>query len=203
MQFLIEQIGRIGLKHIRPISPIFSCFLLFAATAFAQAPKPQGFEAFSLLRTRNIFDPMRQPGVVYDANPAPTAQPTTAADYAALTGILATPEKTVAFFSGSRTEYHGVLTVGSFIAGARITRIAAHAIEIEREGRRFVIGIGQTVPLDALSYPTNAPTVATAQFTPTASTPTASTPTASAPVSADRETTIRRMRERRQQQLQR
>ena len=179
-----------------------ACLLCVAASLAAPAPKKQGFEAYALLRTRNIFDPERQPG----ASAATAAQPAPGrADFAALTGILITPEKTLAFFSGSRPEYNSVLPVGGTITGARLTRISADSIEIERDGKHTLIAVGQTVPLDAASVPGPAPAIdtsATAAPSPAADTPSASSPAGSAPATANREALIRRMMEKRQKELQ-
>ncbi|MEI8235117.1 MAG: hypothetical protein WCH57_10595 [Verrucomicrobiota bacterium] len=188
-----------------------ACLLLAAGTtAFATpAPKKPGFDAYALLRTRNIFDPERQPGATTDATPAASTQaPPGRADFAALTGIMITSEKPLAFFSGSRPEYSGVLPAGSAIAGARLARITADAIEIERNGKRTLVAVGQTVPLDATSAPTAAPTPIAApdpsasSAAPTGAATFPSSPAASTPASADREALIRRMMEKRQKELQ-
>lgn len=180
-----------------------ACLLLAASlVAFAApGPKKQGFEAYALLRTRNIFDPERQPG----ATAAASVQSAPGhGDFAALTGILVTPEKTLAFFSGSRPEYNSVLPVGGTITGARLTRISADTIEIERDGKHTLIAVGQTVPLDAASVPGPAPTIdvsATAAPSPASDTP-SSSPAGTAPATANREALIRRMMEKRQKELQ-
>jgi hypothetical protein len=197
------------MRNPRPCLAATACLLLAASTAAlaAPAPKKPGFETYALLRTRNIFDPERQPGATAAATPSVQAPPGRA-DFAALTGILATPEKTLAFFSGSRPEYNGVLPVGGTITGAHITRITADTVEIERDGKRTLIAVGQTVPLDATSAPTAAPTTAPATAAPTttdsapASTAPSTSPAASAPAPADRDALIRRMMEKRQKELQ-
>jgi len=177
--------------------------LALSAAVLLAAPsvpsKKQGFENYALLRTRNIFDPDRQPGAV---NNAPSASqtptpPTTRADYAALTGIMITADKALAFFSGSRPEFNAVLATSGTIAGAVVTRITPDSVEVERDGKRIVIAVGQTVPLDASSVPGSAP----ANISPLSASPTANAASTPAPASVDRETLIRRMMEKRQQEL--
>ncbi len=175
------------------------------------------YDSFRLVHTRNVFDPDRRP--VRPPNGAPA--PTTRADYAALTGTMLLPDKTYAFFSGSRSEFNRVLTVREKIANATITGITALNIEVERDGKRTTVAIGQTVPFDNQTAPgvppveappdtpapsagSGAPATATAAGTlpPTALRPTAGTvSTASKGPPANLEEIRRRMMEKRQQEL--
>ena len=184
--------------------PAAACLLALTVSAWAaphQTPaKKTGYETYRLLQTRNIFDPERQPGVT---NTAPVQVQTTPSnpDYAALTGTMITAEKTLAFFSGSRTEYNAVLTTNGRIAGAKVTKITAESVEVERNGKRVTVAVGQTVPLDASSMPTAAP--ASTPSSATTASPSNTSPNASstsAP-SGDREAVMRRMMEKRQQEL--
>lgn len=200
------------------LSP-FRIVAVFAAAlgagALVAAPQPpKGFDGnFALVKTRNIFDPQRQPGL---AGPAPTAAPVTRSDFAALTGILVTSDKTLAFFSGSRPEFNTVLKPGASIAGATIARITPTFIEVTRDGKTIPVMVGQTVPLDAASAPGAAPAPAPIATPATASTPSIPSnlpvTTTSAPASApaaspssvpnvDREAVMRRMMQKRQQEL--
>jgi hypothetical protein len=189
--------------------------LLGAPLPAIAAPPAKTFDsAYTLLKTRNIFDPQRQPG---STEPAPTAAPVTQADYAALTGILITEQKVLAFFSGSRQEFNAVLGPKGVIAGALITRITPGFIEIERAGKTVAVTVGQTVPLDANSAPAPAPTASgnNAATPPAPSTPSAPSsqpvtnvsapaPSNTAPASpagVDREAIKRRMMQKRQQEL--
>jgi len=181
--------------------PAALCLLALSAAMLLAAPSvpsKKGFENYALLRTRNIFDPDRQPGAtntpVVSQTPTP---PPTRADYAALTGIMITADKALAFFSGSRPEFNAVLATSGTIAGAVVTRITPDSVEVERDGKRIVIAVGQTVPLDASSVPGSAP----ANISPLSASPTANAASTPAPASVDRETLIRRMMEKRQQEL--
>lgn len=161
-------------------------------SATAQPAAAKGYEAFRMVQTRNIFDPDRRP-----ISPQPSSRVQTPvasrADYVALTGIMVTSDKALAFFSGSRADYNKVLAVNGDIAGAKLTKITTAAIEVERDGKRTSVAVGQTVPLDA-----SAPSAAPENLPPPATTTT--TPSANAPP-ADASETLRRMMERRQQQL--
>lgn len=180
--------------------PITACLLALGAVLQAARPLPQkqGFENYALVRTRNIFDPERQPGATNTAVASQTPQPTpSSTDYAALTGVMITAEKALAFFSGSRPEFNAVLSTKGNIAGAVVTRITPDSVEVVRDGKRTVVAVGQTVPLNASSVPGTAPaSIPTSVASPL--TNTASTP---APASADREALMRRMMEKRQQEL--
>ena len=172
-------------------------FVLFGiASAPAEAPaKKQGYDRYPMVRTRNIFDPERQPNV---PTSAPVSQPAASrADYVALTGIMVTGDKTLAFFSGSRPEFNKVLSINATIAGASITKITPANIEIARDGKSVTVAVGQTVPLDG-SAPSAAPASAPTITGPTTAAPGSGTPSAPA---SDKEALLRRMMERRQQEL--
>lgn len=105
-----------------------------------------------MVSTRNIFDPDRQP-IRPASERRPQAPPPTRNDSASLTGIMVTAEKTLAFFSGTRPDLNKVLPVQGTIAGATVTRIAPNEVEIEREGKKTVLAIGQPLPLGAGAAP--------------------------------------------------
>ncbi len=108
------------------------------------------YDSFRLVHTRNVFDPDRRP--VRPANTAPVLG-ATRANYTALTGTLLSADKSYAFFSGSRPEFNRVLTVQEKIANATITSITGLNIEVERDGKRTTVAVGQTVPFDNQTAP--------------------------------------------------
>ena len=184
----------------------------------ANAPVgPATYESFRFIHTRNVFDPDRRP--IRPVGNTPASSAPTQADYAALTGTMISPEKTYAFFSGSRPEFNKVLSVRDKFASATITDITGQSIEIERDGKRTTVQIGQTVPfdnqtapgvppVDALPADTSASVTApVAAGTPaniyrpaTAATST-SRPTAPGGPPANLDEIRRRMMEKRQQEL--
>ncbi len=166
-----------------------------------QTATAQGYDTFRTLQTRNIFDPDRRP-MVPPATPQAT-QPASSADYVALTGVMVTSEKSLAFFSGSRSEYSKVVAVNADIAGAKLMKITPANIEVERDGKRISVNVGQTVPLNASAQPGAAPIAATTAATLPESSPSSAAtnaPSSTAPP-ANASEVLRRMMERRQQQL--
>ena len=186
-----------------------------APRAAADAPRgPLTYDSFKLLHTRNVFDPDRRPL-------RPTGPTTTTggsrADYVALTGTLTDPNKTSAFFSGSRADFNKVLSVGDKIANATITEITSLNIVVNRDGKPTTVAVGQTVPLDAKSAPGAAPanfadvvndagsaaagTATAAGGAPSAPGAASAAPGGSKPNPSSKEEIVRRMMERRQQDL--
>ena len=204
-----------------------SSFILSSASAQQtkpDAPEPRTgpltYDDFRLLHTRNVFDPDRRP-----LHPAGTTAASTAlghADYLALTGTLLDGDKTYAFFSGSRSDFNKVLSVRDKIANATITEITPLNIVIDRGGKRVNVAVGQTVPLDDKSAPGPAPSnlaevtattierpagtddappsPGTAASAPDAA-PATSAPAGGKPPATSKEEIMRRMMEKRQQDL--
>ncbi len=174
---------------------------------------PLTFDSFKLIHTRNVFDPDRRP--VRPAGPSTTSAGRS--DYLALTGTLLDATKSYAFFSGSRMEFNKVLSVGDKIANAKVTQITPVNIVVERDGRSTTVAVGQTVPLDAKSVPGAAPvpdvtatstndTAAPGNAAPANAAPANAAPGAPAapggkPPTGSKEDLIRKMMERRQQDL--
>ncbi len=184
-----------------------------ASPAPSGSPKPgtrSGYDAFRLFHTRNVFDPDRHPPRVASSETPPPATPPPPArvDFVALTGTLLQPDRSLAFFSGSRADFNRVLSVRDRIAGAEITQITPASIEIERAGRKIQVAVGQTVPFDGGSAPESAPapdTFASAPSTGSASAtgaPPNGNPTASpgAQSSSKQDEIRRRLEERRRQE---
>ena len=147
------------------------CALLLAAANSGWAQKPvsaaQGFDAFKMVRTRNIFDPDRRPPPSQNGTSAAAAVPLAQSDYVVLTGTLVTNDKALAFFSGSRADFNKVLPVQEKIAGATITKIDPGSVTIDRAGKTVTIAVGWTVPLNgAASAPAPAPAPETSRALP-------------------------------------
>lgn len=187
------------------------CVRLFCAVAViaavfvahAQAPaKKVAFDAFRLIQTRNIFDPDRRALASHwgatgapVATPAPEAKPS-GADFVALTGIMVTEDNALAFFGGSRADYDKVLSVKGSIAGATVTKITPANIEVSRDGKTIKVAVGQTIPFDGSS-----PAPAPVPVAGSAGTPSGNTSPGNAAPSGNVSETLRRMMERRQQEL--
>jgi hypothetical protein len=210
--------------HPNGVAAVFCALVLFGTSAMAQSRRQQdpnrrnrqqgrqqadaapdapgqGFDAFRMVRTRNIFDPDRRP--IVQASTAPRevrSAPPTRSDYVALTGTMVTADKALAFFSGSRSEYNKVLSADQSIADVKITKITSDSIDVERAGKKITVAVGQTVPLDG-SAPTAAPIAAPANAAPTSSSGTETAPSSPGAPPADASDVLKRMMEKRQQEL--
>ncbi len=134
----------------------FVAMWLLNVAAFSQnAEGGQGYNAFRLLRARNIFDPERR-SIKPDSPPRVPTPSGPRVTYAALTGTMVTESKSLAFFSGSPSEYNRVLGPGETIANAKITRVTTTGVELERDGNPIVIAVGQQLPLSGSEPPSSA-----------------------------------------------
>jgi len=189
--------------------------MLLGSVAWGQAPSSgPGFGAYAIVTTRNIFDPDRVPytrsqPVGYQRRyTAPAAPP--APDYISLTGVLLDRDKALAFFSGSRGDYDKVVPMSGGIADAKLTKVTTAGVEVNRGGKTIALSIGETLTLNGSTpgvAPTTVTTPATATSAPTA-TSNAEAPPApgdatgdSTPLPGNLSDVMRRMMERRQEQL--
>ena len=172
--------------------------LFFAGNAGAQAAeKVAGFEAFRLMRTKNMFDPNRRP-VRSETGSARNTAPVreNKSSTLSLTGTMVTEGKTLAFFSGTRADYSKVLAVGGTIADCKITAIKATEVEMERGGKPGVLAIGHQLQIEGA--PSDLPA---AEPDPDPAAP-APAPGAAAPApSNDKSDVLRRMMERREKEM--
>jgi hypothetical protein len=194
--------ARHAMKIFRSIAAPALCARL-GCLSFAQAPASgQGFEAYHIVETRNIFDPERQP-MVAGAPPRVIEQPHRATDFIMLTGVMVNDGKALAFFSGSQPDYDKVTPINGEIAGGKVTRIAPGGIEVDRAGRKIVVAVGQTVPFDNSAPAAPPPDAATVSNAPAASTTgTADIPPPTPALPGNLSEVMRRMMERRQHELQ-
>lgn len=186
------------------------CSLAAGEPAAPAMPAPNikpSFDRFKMVQTRNIFSPDRRAMIAPRAGPAPASdmKPVTHADYVALTGIMVSEGKALAFFTGSRPEYNKVLAVAGSIAGATLTHISLSNIEVLRDGKTMTIAVGQTVPFDGtapVAAPGPSASVPDSQSANgSAPPPTADSTSPSPAPAADTSEVMRRMMEKRQQEL--
>jgi hypothetical protein len=182
-------------------------FVTALTAADAPAPPPaKGFDAFKLVKTRNIFDPDRR--AMASASTPGRSSLTTRANFIALTGTMVAEGKMLAFFSGSRAEYSKVISVGDSIADFKVTDITTSQVELEHAGKSIAVAVGKQIPLEGSSAAiTVEPAAANAATPPAdgaaaapsdASTPAEPKPAAPADSQAD---LIKRMMERREKEL--
>jgi hypothetical protein len=175
----------------------------------ASAAPVKGFDAFRLVKSRNIFDPDRR-GMPSAQSSRPSAPPR--ANFINLTGTMVAEGRMLAFFSGSRSEYSKVISVGDAIADFKVTGITNTQVELDRAGKQVTVPVGMAVPLEGSSAAVAPPdpTVSDAAAPPDAPNPgeapptSTSTSSASKPATApggDQNDVLKRMMERRAKEL--
>ena len=198
-------------------SPMKSLLLgtaaLFAGALLTSAigAESKGYDAYRLVRTRNIFDPNRRAPRIESAPTRRESTPTNRPHYLKLTGTMVTETKTLAFFSGSKSEYSRVLSLGDSIADGKVTAITAQQVELQREGKPVILVVGGAplsldgTPIDpsALEAEQHPPDTSRTSATPPSPSPDGAAPAApTAPAaSTDKNEVLRRMLERRQQEM--
>jgi hypothetical protein len=174
-------------------------FSLAAAHSYGQAPA-KGYDVFVTVKTRNIFDPSRRPVRTESAQDG-KSRDRTRPSYFALTGTMVTDGRSLAFFSGSRSEFSKVIPIGETIAGYKLIAITPLQAEVERDGKSFVMAVGHRLQLEGLTDEIPASELA-APTNNNNSSPSSAPPGApnSAPpaVYADKAEVLRRMMERAQ-----
>ncbi len=182
--------------------------LLLAGNAGAQAAeKVAGFDAFRLMRTKNMFDPNRRPARTETASaPRPAQVRENKSSSLTLTGTMVTEGKTLAFFAGTRADYSKVLSVGGTIADCKITAIKTTEVEMERGGKPGTLAIGHQLQIDGApsDVPAEVPAPASASgdnAAPPADPSAPAGPTAGPPASNDKNDVLRRMMERREKEM--
>lgn len=175
----------------------------------AQSPSANdGYNAFRMVRTRNIFDPERR--AVRTEAPRPAAPQTPARDnYISLTGTMVTTDKSLAFFAGSKSEFNKVLGRGEAIADYKIKSVLTTGVELERDGKPLVLGVGRQLTLEGAGAGTVG--VATASEPVPAPTPTVDSSISAPPAAASsapapaapgaQSDILKRMMERRQKEM--
>jgi hypothetical protein len=116
--------------------------LIWSAPGSAQAAETSpGYAAFPLLQTRNMFDPDRRAPRPQGA--ARETQVSARVESMALTGTMVQSDQARAFFGGSRPEHRQVLSLHEEIAGYTLVAITTTHVELERDGQRFRLPVGQ------------------------------------------------------------
>ena len=183
--------------------------LFCAGKAGAQAAeKVAGFDAFRLMRTKNMFDPNRRPARTETASARTTAPVReNKSSTLTLTGTMVTEGKILAFFGGTRADYSKVLSVGGTIADCKITAIKATEVEMERGGKPGTLAVGHQLQIDGA--PSDVPAAETTAAAPAApgappadsAAPATVGPTAGPAPSNDKNDVLRRMMERREKEM--
>jgi hypothetical protein len=179
----------------RPILPLsLGVLLAVAAAALAQtarAPAPAAgavasFDSFQLIGNLNIFNSSR---VGWTATSVPPH-----VDTIAFVGTMESAKGRLAFFNSSNRSYRKALAQGASIAGFTVTRIDTGEVELTKDAKPFTLGMGQQLRRppggDWALGPAGAFEAAAA-----------STTTAAPAIPADASDVLRRLMEKRQQEL--
>jgi len=203
------------MRTCRPLLIVAVLVGILPGLSSAAAPTvATGFEAYAIVKTRNIFDPDRVPVFATYVAPRPRVvyeRPRRSNDSLTLTGIMIDGGKEHAFFFGSLGDR--VLGVNGTVANAKVTGITATGVQLDVHGKKLTVPVGQTLSYDS-SVPGGSLTFAAPGEFP--STDTDSAPSYSAPPpSSDDDSTapaaplpgnlnavMQRMMERRQHELQ-
>ena len=200
-------INGIGIRKFNLASALAALGLLLAGNTGAQAAeKVADFDAFRLLRTKNMFDPNRRPARTETASaPRPAPVRENKSSSLSLTGTMVTEGKTLAFFTGTRADYSKVLSVGDTIADCKITAIRPAEVEMERGGKPGVLAVGHQLQIEgapsdvAAVEPAAAPATGAPPADPAA--PASAGPTVAPAPSNDKSDVLRRMMERREKEM--
>jgi hypothetical protein len=95
-------------------------------------------DSFKIIGTRNIFDPFRT-GFVRDPG---TRRQTQRVDAFALVGTMSYSKGQFAFFDGSNTQYKKVIEPGGNIAGYTVKEVTQNAVTLAANGKEFQMKVG-------------------------------------------------------------
>jgi len=187
------------------ILAIGAAAFLLPASAFA-ADGGKGYEAYKLVRTRNIFDPNRKP--VREAPPRSNTPPRPRSSTFTLTGTMVREGRSLAFFSGSRSEFSKVISVGDSVANYKIIAIQPAQVELEHDGKKLMLAIGKPFQIERAPgapgdpEPTDDPPPPDSTNTTDSAAPPSTQATPAVPAGTDAKSEIiRRMMERRAKEM--
>ena len=134
------------MKHCRPFTAA-ALLVTLGLAAFAQEEnaneeKKTGFARFELVLQRNIFDPERRPPVQLGVRKTETPPP---AHRIGLVGVYIDEEQRVALFAGSSGEYNLTLVTGESIAGFKVTSITTDNITLRKGDREIELRVGASL----------------------------------------------------------
>ncbi len=183
---------------------LLACILLIAPALAGAAEKPKGFDAFALIRTRNIFDPNRRPPKKEAEQARPTTPSRPRSVHLALTGTMVTDGKALAFFTGSRPEFNKIVHLGEKIGDFTVAAISGAQVDLKQGDTPTVIAVGKRLQLEGTEADAAEPEPAAAAADPSGASPapgTAPTSAPSAPASSNPSDILKRMMERRAQEM--
>jgi len=111
------------------------------SSSTAPAVDSHDFAAFRIIPERNIFNPNRTSRGAAPVKTDPDKPPRV--DTFALLGTMIYEKGNFAFFDGSSSDYHKVLTPTNSIAGYTLKRVNPEGVQLEKEGKIVELGVGQ------------------------------------------------------------
>ncbi|HEY5912525.1 MAG TPA: hypothetical protein VJA21_18130 [Verrucomicrobiae bacterium] len=100
-------------------------------------PQGPGYSDFRIITERNIFNPRR-----YARNSPRAARPAARSDAFTLVGTMAYEKGPFAFFEGSNSEYRKVAKIADEIAGFKITNIQYNSVRLSGTSNEVQLAVG-------------------------------------------------------------
>ena len=193
-------------KNQSSLSPIVRWLVLslLAAGFFANAQSTNDssttdFSSFQLIVQRNIFDPYRYPRSGRVSRRRDNGAPTFS-----LAGTMSYRKGMFAFFNGTSSDYQKAVQEGGTIAGYTVAKITFDGVQLQLNGKATDMKVGSAMRQDGGSWELTQP----GEWTPSSETDTGTenqstneTPALTLPTSGASSDVIKRLMERRQQEL--
>ena len=114
------------------------------ATPATEAPTRQGidFESYSFILDNNIFDSNRQDRARLEAERRRNQQSSIPINRFALVGTMHNEGDAFAFFTGTDRDFRSVLKIDQEIAGYTVKEINKEIVKLEKDGETIEFGIG-------------------------------------------------------------
>ena len=192
--------NRSSLSRIMP----WLALSVLAAGIFANAQSTDDssttdFSSFQVIVQRNIFDPNRYPQQGRESRRRDKGAPTFS-----LAGTMSYRKGMFAFFSGSSSDYQKAVQTGGTIAGYTIVKIDFGSVQLQLNDWKTNMMVGSAMRQEGGSWELSQP----GDWTPSSETDTSSenqstneTPAVSLPASGATSDVLKRLMERRQQEL--
>jgi hypothetical protein len=156
------------------------------------------FSSFQVIVERNIFNPDR-----YPHRPGHTPHPSGAPTFS-LAGTMSYRKGMFAFFNGNRSDYQKAVQEGGTIADYTVAKITFDGVQLQLNGKETDMKVGSAIRQEGNGWELTQP----GEWTPSSETDTSSenqdtneTPALSLPASGATSDVLKRLMERRQQEL--
>jgi hypothetical protein len=193
-------------KNHHSLASMVRWLVLFILTAgfFANAQSTNDssttdFSSFQPIVDRNIFNPNRYPRSGRVSRRRDNGAPTFS-----LAGTMSYRKGMFAFFSGTSSDYQKALQEGGTIAGYTVAKITFDGVQLQLNGKATDMKVGSAMRQEGGSWELTQP----GEWTPSSGTDTSSenqntnvTPPVSLPASGAMSDVLKRLMERRQQEL--